>query len=70
MIKGWCYSNDKYLLEYIWPTVFAAVPRVGERVQVISNTHEKQAKIISVIHTQIFVSDHSEPRIKVMLVEV
>jgi len=47
MIEGYCRTNlDEYKREE-WPTVFVAVPRVGEWVQSKSN---KILKVCRVVH--------------------
>ena len=50
MIKGSCHTNlDEY--DYIrWPSVFAVVPSIGDRVESICRT--KILKVVGITHGQ------------------
>lgn len=61
IIRGRCFTNlDEYHRE-TWPTAFAAVPRIGERVEAESG---RALKVVSVTHIE---PKRDEPRIKVEL---
>lgn len=47
-IEGYCRTNLDYYQRYQWPTQFAAVPRVGERV--LTTCGLQSLKVVSVTH--------------------
>ena len=76
MIKGRCFTNlDAYRLEH-WPKKFAALPRIGDRVQAKSG---RSLKVVCVTHAVLTIERHDnidgyetvqstdEPRIRIEL---
>ena len=50
MIKGYCQTNlDDFRFRSGWPTLFVAVPRIGERV---ANDRGFNLKVVGVTHKQ------------------
>lgn len=69
MIHGHCFTNlDE---RFQWPTLFVAVPRIGDRVQSLCG--RRILKVHSIIHSVTNIKDwsgmetQSEPRIGVEL---
>lgn len=65
MINGFCRTNLDTYQGYYWPTIFVAVPRVGERVASICN--EKVLKVVGVTHKVRGSTDKHFPLIEVEL---
>ena len=64
MIQGHCRTNlDDYKWEE-WPTMFVAVPKVGERVRGESGA---ELKVCHITHYCVVENGRTEPRIEVEL---
>lgn len=50
-IKGYCRTNLDDYQRYDWPTIFAAVPRIGDRVKSVCGT--RVLKVVGITHTMI-----------------
>lgn len=62
-IQGYCVVVDEGPREFdeVWPTVFAALPRVGDFVK---SSKDSSLKIIRVAHT---INEDDQPRIELNL---
>lgn len=70
MIRGYCRTNlDGYESEQ-WPTIFAAVPRVGECVQAKSGKRLKVARVTHAVVEDSFLQTGQRPDIEVELGKV
>ena len=50
MIQGSCFTNLDKWRRADWPTVFAAVPRVGEYVQGVMGEFRPKLRVVAVTH--------------------
>jgi hypothetical protein len=63
-IAGLCFTNLDDFANVDWPTLFVAVPRVGERVQGRRGTNIPSLKVIAVTH---IMNRDGKPEIRVEL---
>lgn len=52
MIKGYCHTNLDGYERVVWPTVFAAVPRIGDRVTGVSGSERHSLKVVGITHEE------------------
>lgn len=50
MIKGYCRTNLDEGKKHSWPEMFVAVPRIGERVQAMTDGTCSCLKVVGITH--------------------